>query len=45
MTVIYNLWQARNDAREYIKSIVLKSGVALEEWKNIATFGPIGKTY
>jgi ribonuclease HI len=40
MMVIYNLWQARNDARESQliadpTSVVLKTAAALEEWKEV----------
>jgi hypothetical protein len=42
LTIVYNLSQARNDARESLKladlrAIVQKSIAALEEWHNVHT--------
>jgi hypothetical protein len=42
LTLVYNLWQAQNDARESLKladprAIVQKSIAALEEWHNVHT--------
>jgi hypothetical protein len=42
-TMIYNLWQARNDARETKqmqdpKTIVLRTAAALEEWRGLMVF-------